>query len=74
MNAWEALTAYLAITWIAHEAGANDRTLTTLGIAWVISRLAYYAAYVAGFGRTRILLWALGVALIVARFVVAVRT
>lgn len=71
-NSWEALTAYLAVSWLAHVAGADRTVLAGLGVAWVASRLAYLTAYVAGWGRTRIVTWFLGVVLILARFGVAV--
>jgi uncharacterized MAPEG superfamily protein len=74
LNSWEALTAYLAVTWIAHTAGADEQTLTRLGVAWVVSRLVYYLAYVSGMGKIRILAWFTGVGLILARFAVAVGT
>lgn len=73
LNSWEALAAYVGVTWIAHTAGADDRVLATLGGAWVASRLAYLALYVSGFGRLRIAAWCVGVALILARFGMAVR-
>lgn len=66
-NAWEALAQYLAVTFVAYEAGADPGRLAPLGGVWVASRLAYTAAYVGGWGRTRIALWAAGVALIGAR-------
>jgi uncharacterized MAPEG superfamily protein len=72
LNSWEALAAYLGVTWIAHTSGADDRTLAALGVAWVVSRLVYFAAYVSGSGRLRIAAWFAGVGLILARFGVAV--
>ena len=71
-NSWEALLAWLAVTWIAREAGAEPQL--ALGIAWVGSRLAYLAAYVAGFGTLRVVTWFAGVALILARFALALGT
>lgn len=72
VNSWEALAAYLGVSWIAHEAGADTNTLFALGVAWVVSRLVYVGAYVAGKGNLRVWAWFAGVALLLARFGVAV--
>lgn len=73
INSWEALAAYLGVSWIAHEAGAEPAMLLWLGVAWVVSRLVYVAAYVAGRGNLRVLAWSVGVGLLIARFGLAVR-
>lgn len=67
-NSWEALTAYVAVAFLTHEAGVTTPWLPALGVAWLASRGAYLAAYVAGFGNLRIATWFLGVALLLARF------
>ena len=66
-NAWEALAQYLAVTFVAYEAGADRQLLGWVGVAWVIARLAYYVVYISGMGRVRIAVWALGGVLILVR-------
>lgn len=68
VNSWEALTQYVALSWLAHAAGADERVLTALGVAWVVARLAYVGAYVAGAGRWRIAWWFVALGLALARF------
>lgn len=70
-NSWEALAAYTAVSWIAHEAGAEGPLLTGLGVAWVVSRVLYCAAYVSGAGWLRIVSWFVGAGLLLARFAAA---
>jgi uncharacterized MAPEG superfamily protein len=67
-NSWEALAQYLGVTFVAYQAGADRDLLGLLGAAWVVARLGYYVVYIAGFGRVRVAVWALGLLLIVARF------
>ncbi|MCA9489764.1 MAG: MAPEG family protein [Myxococcales bacterium] len=67
LNSWEALTAYLAIAWIARTAGVDPQWLGVLGVLWLLSRAAYLVAYVTGRGRLRIWTWFAGVALLLAR-------
>lgn len=68
LNSWEALSAYVAISFVAYQAGAPADRLAPLGVAWVVARVAYVAAYVAGRGRLRVVLWSASIALLVARF------
>ena len=67
-NCWEALAAYLGVTFIAYQAGANPVWLSWLGGAWVLFRLAYILAYVSGAGLPRIALWSAGLLLTLGRF------
>jgi uncharacterized MAPEG superfamily protein len=67
-NSWEALAQYVGVSFVAHEAGADPDLLAALGAAWVVARLAYYVVYVAGWGRTRIAVWFVGLLLLFARF------
>lgn len=67
VNSWEALVAHLGVSWIAHESGADERTLAALGGLWVAARLVYVGGYVAGHGRLRIVAWFAGVGLLLAR-------
>lgn len=71
-NSWEALTAYVAVSWLAHEAGGDPDQLLALGVGWVVVRLAYIVAYVVGAGMLRGGLWALSVVLLLARLGVSV--
>lgn len=66
-NSWEALVQFLATSFVAYEAGADRALLGWLGLAWVVARLVYFGVYLAGVGRFRIAVWAVGVLLLVAR-------
>ncbi len=72
LNSWEALASYLAVTFIAYQTPADRTLLASLGVAWVASRLLYFTAYIAGKGGVRILMWSIGIALMLARFGLAV--
>jgi uncharacterized MAPEG superfamily protein len=70
LNSFEITPAFAAAVIIAHLAGgAQQSTLNMLAVAFVLSRLAYIACYLADWARLRSLVWALGMALIVALFV-----
>ena len=71
LNSWEALASYLAVAFITHEVHADVGLLGLLGVAWVVSRLAYVGAYVSGAGIIRIIAWFSGVGLLLARFALA---
>jgi uncharacterized MAPEG superfamily protein len=71
-NSWEALAAYVAISWIAHSAGADPTILFPIGVAWIGVRVLYITAYVAGKGQLRIAFWTLSALLLLARMGVAV--
>ena len=71
LNSWEALTAYATVTGVAHAVGADPEVLARLGIAWVVARVLYVGAYVAGIGWARMAFWFTSVGLILARMWVA---
>lgn len=71
LNSFEITPAFAAAVIIAHLAGgAQQSTLNLLAVAFVISRLAYIACYLADWARLRSLVWVVGLASIVALFVV----
>jgi uncharacterized MAPEG superfamily protein len=72
LNSFEITPAFAAAVIIAHLAGgAQQGTLNMLAVAFVISRLVYIACYLADWARLRSLVWAIGMLLIVALFIVA---
>ena len=71
-NAFEVTPAFAAAVLIAHQVGvAEQLLLDQLAVAFVVSRLLYFVCYLAGWGPLRSLVWAFGMAMIVALFVVS---
>ncbi|MFF7706387.1 MAPEG family protein [Pseudomonas sp. NPDC007930] len=72
LNSFEILPAFIGAVVIAHlEGGAAQGTLDGLALAFILTRLAYIACYLGDWARLRSLVWFVGLALIVALFVVA---
>lgn len=72
LNSFEVTPAFAAAVIIAHQIGtAAQGTLDQLAIAFVISRVVYGILYIQNLPTLRSLVWALGMALIVAFFVVS---
>lgn len=71
LNSFEAFPAFAAAVIIAHQAGAQQGTIDTLAIAFVVIRLAYGAMYLADLAVLRSLVWMAGLGVVVALFVSA---
>ena len=72
LNSFEVTPAFAVAVIIAHQIGtAAQGTLDQLAIAFVISRIVYGFLYIQNLPTLRSLVWALGMALIVAFFVVS---
>ena len=56
---------------IAHQAGADQSTVDTLAVAFIVIRLLYGAIYIANLATLRSLVWTAGFACVVGLFVVA---
>ncbi|QRY80025.1 MAPEG family protein [Pseudomonas sp. PDNC002] len=72
MNSFEVTPAFAAAVIIAYVVNnAEPATIDRLAIAWVTSRLLYLIFYIADLAMLRSLAWFLGMALIIAIFVVS---
>lgn len=72
LNSFEITPAFAAAVIIAHLAGGAEQGLMDqLAIAFVVSRVAYLACYLADWATLRSLVWFVNMALIVSLFVVS---
>lgn len=72
LNSFEVTPAFAAAVIIAYVVNsAEPSTIDRLAIAWVTSRLLYLIFYIADLALLRSLVWFIGMALIVALFVVS---
>ncbi len=71
LNSWEALAIFAAAVLSAHVAGAPQRTVDALAIAFVVARLAYIGSYLADRASLRSRVWVVGLGLSIALFVVS---
>lgn len=72
LNGFEVTPAFAAAVIIAHLAGgAEQALLDRLAVAFVVSRIVYFACYLADWGPLRSLVWFVGMGLIAALFVVS---
>ncbi|MDU9396632.1 MAPEG family protein [Pseudomonas sp. zfem003] len=71
-NAFEVTPAFAAALLAAHQIGqAPQQTLDLLAIGFVVSRVVYFACYLADWALLRSLVWFVGMALIAAFFFVS---
>ncbi len=59
-NAFEALMVFAPGVLVAEQWGGDAELAAGLCIAWVVSRLAYHALYIAGVSTVRSLVWSVG--------------
>lgn len=72
LNSFEVTPAFAVAVIIAHQIGtAAQGTIDQLAIAFVISRVVYGVLYIQNLPTLRTLVWSIGMALIVAFFVVS---
>lgn len=72
LNSFEVTPAFAVAVIIAHQIGsAAQATIDQLAIAFVISRVVYGVLYIQNLPTLRTLVWSIGMALIVAFFVVS---
>ncbi|WP_179400867.1 MAPEG family protein [Burkholderia guangdongensis] len=67
-NAWEALALFTAGLVAAWHAGANVHRVDQLAIVFVVSRIVYALMYLLNWATLRSLVWAVGMACVVALF------
>lgn len=72
-NGYEGLPLFVAAVLVAHLAGVEAGTAALLAWGYVALRVVFGAVYIAGWGALRSVVWAAGLACIVALFVLAAR-
>lgn len=71
LNTFESIPGFMAAVIIAHLAGAPQSTVDAIAVTYIGLRLVYGVLYITDKARLRSLVWAGGVACIVALFVVS---
>lgn len=71
LNTFESIPGFMAAVIIAHLAGAPQSTIDAIAVTYIGLRLVYGVLYITDKARLRSLVWAGGVACIVALFVVS---
>ncbi len=71
LNTFESIPGFMAAVIIAHLAGAAQPTVDAIAVTYIALRLGYGVLYITDKARLRSLVWAGGVACIVALFVVS---
>lgn len=71
LNTFESIPGFMAAVIIAHQAGAPQATVDAIAVTYIGLRLAYGVLYITDKAQLRSLVWAGGVACIVALFVVS---
>ena len=72
LNSFEAFAPFAAGVVIAQLAGVAHPTIAMLAVVFVLARVAYGACYLAGAAMVRSLTWMVGIAVVVALFVLAI--
>ena len=72
LNSFEAFAPFAAGVVIAQQAGVAHSTVASLAVAFVLARVAYGACYLADAATARSLTWLVGIAAVVALFVLAI--
>lgn len=70
-NGYEGLPLFIAAVLIAHLQGVDAQWLNILAVGYIVSRVLYTFAYIAGKGTIRSLIWVAGLACIIALFVMS---
>jgi uncharacterized MAPEG superfamily protein len=73
LNSFEAFPFFAAAVLAAMVAGADAGRVNLLAVAFVVSRLAYFAVYLANLAALRSLVWFAGFGCAIAIFVAALR-
>lgn len=72
LNSFEAFAPFAAGVVIAQLAGVAESTIATLAVVFVVARIAYGVCYLTGAATVRSLTWMVGIAAMVALFVLAI--
>jgi len=70
-NHYEVFPAFAAAVIVASLAGAPRAWADALAVAFVLARVAYSAAYIAGLHRLRSLLWSVGFGCVLGLFAIS---
>lgn len=68
LNHFESFAPFAAAVLLAQQAGSAQHTIDTLAVVYLLARIAYTAAYVADRDILRSLCWTVGLAMVVALF------
>lgn len=72
LNSFEALPGFAAAVILASLAGgAQQGTVDSLAVAFIVSRVLYILCYLGDYARLRSLVWIIGLVLVISLFVVA---
>lgn len=71
LNSFEVTPAFAAALIVAHQLQAAQGTVDALAITFLVSRVLYGVCYIADLALLRSLVWFVGMAAVVALFVVA---
>lgn len=72
LNSFEAMPGFIAAVIIAHLAGAPQHQVDLLALNFVVLRLFFGYLYIADQATLRSVIWALGLACVVALFVISI--
>ena len=72
LNSFEAMPGFIGAVIIAHLAGAPQHQIDIIALNFVVLRLMYGYLYLIDQATLRSVIWALGVACVVAMFVISV--
>ena len=70
-NSFEILPAFIAAVLVAHFAGAEQATVDSLAVGFVVSRVLYSICYLTNWASLRSLTWMVGLLFIVSLFVIS---
>jgi len=71
-NSFEILPGYIAAVIVAHLAGADQSSVDSLAITFIISRVLFAICYLKDWATLRSLVWTVGVACVVGMFMLSI--
>jgi uncharacterized MAPEG superfamily protein len=74
LNSFEAFPFFAAAVFAALVSSADAQRVALLSIAFIVARLLYGVVYLADYPRTRSLIWFVGLACVVALFLISIRS
>jgi len=70
-NSYEILPGYIAAVMVAHFAGAEQRCIDAIALAFIASRIVYCLCYLKDWAMLRSIVWLAGLLCIVGLFVIS---
>lgn len=74
LNSFEAFPFFAAAVLAALVSSADAQRVAQLSIGFIVARVLYGAVYLADYPRTRSLVWFIGLACVLAIFLISIRT